>query len=144
MTIKDSIIQIWFDGLNAGDLESTVALFDPHEQVITNAANPMVIGPDAAATVLGEFFTRTTDRDFTVHAVAHGEHVSFAHWTAQLTFADGANVAGHTVNAFTTAIEGVDTFGFNDDGLLATVEILHQTTTVAIAAAANAKTGTTS
>lgn len=144
MTIKDSLIQSWFDGLNAGDLESTVALFDPHEQVITNAANPTVIGSDAATTVLTEFFTRTTDRAFNVLAVAHGEHVSFAHWTAQLTFADGATVAGYTVNAFTTAVEGVDTFDFNDDGLIVTVEILHQTTGVAIAAAANAKKGTTS
>ncbi|MEY2591514.1 MAG: SnoaL-like domain [Acidimicrobiaceae bacterium] len=144
MTTKDNVIQSWFDYLNAGDLESAVALFDPSEQVITNAANPAVMGPDAAATVLDEFFTRTVDRDFTVHTVAHGDHVSFAHWTAQLTFADGATVAGHTVNAFTAAIEGVDTFGFNKDGLLMTVEILHQTTTVAVAAAANAKKGTTS
>ena len=119
-------------------------MFDPHEQVITNAANPTVTGPDAATTVLHEFFTRTTARDFTVHSVAHGEHVSFAHWTAQLTFGDGATVAGHTVNAFATAIQGVDTFAFNADDLLTAVEILHQTSSVAIAAAAHAKKETTS
>lgn len=144
MNTKDYVIQSWFDHLKAGDLESTVALFDPKEQVISNAASPTVMGPDAAATVLNEFFTRTVARDFTVHTVAHGEHVSFAHWTAQLTFADGATVAGHTVNEFTEAIEGIDTFGFKPDGLLTTVEILHQTNTVAVAAAANAKKGTTS
>jgi limonene-1,2-epoxide hydrolase len=143
VTNKNTIIQNWFDGLNAGDLEPTIALFDPHEQTITNAANPTVAGPDAAADVLREFFTRTTERVFVVHTIAQGEQVSFAHWAAQLTFAERATVAGHTVNPFTAEIEGVDTFAFNPDGLLLTVEILHQTTTVALAAAANAKKGTT-
>lgn len=143
MTNKDTIIQNWFDGLNAGELEPTTALFDPYEQAITNAANPTVTGPAAAAEVLHEFFTRTTARDFLVHTMAHGEKVSFAHWTARLTFADGATVAGHTVAPFTAEIEGVDTFAFNSDGLLSTVEILHETTTVAVAAAANARKGTT-
>src|SRR5690606_29850103 len=123
----------------AGDLNSTVALFDPTGQTITNAANPTVTGPDAAADVLSEFFTRTTSRHFTVRTIAHGEHLSFAHWTGHFTFTDGATVAGHTVNSFSTAIEGVDTFAFNAGGLLTTVEILHETTTVGLSAAANEK-----
>lgn len=137
---RESQVRAWFDGLNAGDITTTADLFAANHS-IKNAANPTITGPDASHSVLVEFLERTTSRHFEIHTIAHGEHVTFAHWTGELTFRDGANVAGETVNPFTVRITGIDTFTFDEQNNFTDVQIIHQTTTVAAAAAAHAKNG---
>lgn len=134
-----AVVDAWFAGLNLGDIDKTAALFDPKHHSIKNAANPTIAGADAAQRLLEDFFDRTSGRRFHVHEVAYGERMAFAHWTATLTFADGAAVAGCVVEPFTVEIDGVDTFVFNAYGQIVELQILHQTTSVAIAAATHMK-----
>jgi hypothetical protein len=135
---RQHAIDTWFDGLNATQRDPIAALFAPHH-LIRNAANPPLEGPDAIDRLLGDFYERTTSRHFTLHATANSPTRSFARWTGELTFADGATVAGHTVEAFTITIDGIDIFEFDPSGLISTLDIVHQTTTVAVAAAAHAR-----
>lgn len=127
-------VDAWFAGLNLGDADMVKAHFAPVHR-IRNAANPPIEGPRAVDDLLQEFFVRTSQRDFTVHGVAHSTSRAFARWTADITFADGATVAGHVVDEFTTTFDGIDVFAFDEHGRIIAVDIIHQTTTVALAAA---------
>ena len=135
---KNIVIQSWFNALNQSDVGAGAAIFDPAGHTICNAQNPAVSGPHVAAVGLAEFFARTTYRTFTVHSVAHGEQVSFAWWTGELVFGAGV-VAGHDVDTFTVTYRGIEVFRFSDDLLITEMHIIHETTSVALAALANAR-----
>lgn len=135
---RQQVIDTWFDGLNTTQRDPIATLFAPHH-LIRNAANPPLEGPDAIDRLLGDFYERTTSRHFTVHGTAHSPTRSFARWTGELTFADGATIAGHTVEAFTINIDGIDIFEFGTTGHITTLDIVHQTTTVAVAATAHTR-----
>lgn len=134
-----NLITQWFEGLNEGRSDDVAALFSPVSHRIKNAAAPEQSGPTAAKEVLSEFLTRTSARTFAVKSIAHGMQLSFAWWIGELTFADGAVIAGHPVKPFTATVEGIDVFDFDENGRITSMDIVHQTTTVAIAAAANTK-----
>lgn len=142
MTTKTDAIHAWFDALNDGKHEAAVALFEPTSHRIKNAANPAIEGPDAADQLLQDFFARTTKRRFTLGTIAHGVGRSMATWTGTLTFAEGAVIGGMEVNAFTVTFSGIEVFTFNEANLFTNVEIIHETATVARAAAAHARAHT--
>ncbi|MER5382229.1 nuclear transport factor 2 family protein [Streptomyces sp. NPDC002688] len=128
----------WFELLNRGDSDGFVELF-AKSPYIKNAADPELSGPAAARTLVSDFFTRTSERTFVVHGTAVGKTHSFAWWTATLTFKAGGTVAGRILaEPFAVEIEGIDVFTFDQAGLIQTVHIIHQTTTVALAAAQHA------
>ncbi|MGW2539954.1 nuclear transport factor 2 family protein [Kitasatospora sp. NPDC001574] len=125
----------WFELLNRGDSDGVVGLF-AESPYIKNAASPALTGPTAARTLVNDFFTRTTGRTFLVHGTAVGSTHSFAWWTATLTFKAGSTVAGCLLaEPFSAELEGIDVFTFDRAGLIQTVFIIHQTTTVSLAAA---------
>ncbi|MEU9272665.1 nuclear transport factor 2 family protein [Streptomyces sp. NPDC048251] len=128
----------WFELLNHGDSDGIVDLF-AESPYIKNAASPELSGPVAARTLVNGFFARTTERSFLVHGTALGSTHSFAWWTATLTFKAGSTVAGRILaEPFSAEIEGIDVFAFDQAGLIQTVHIIHETTTVALAAAQHA------
>src|SRR5438094_169478 len=92
------LVHRWFDGLNRGDLPSLVALFSPAPR-IRNAANPPVEGPNAARSLLEEFFQRTCARQFDLIATAENGDQVFAAWKGELTFPPGTRIADVTLAA---------------------------------------------
>jgi SnoaL-like domain len=133
------LVARWFDGLNNSDLGGLLSLFSPSPK-IRNAANPPLEGPRAPQQLLTDFFERTTARRFSVVDMAEADRQVFAHWVGELTFAAGACVAGVRLAApVTVQLRGVERFHFNADDRIAELDIIHETTTVALAARAAAK-----
>lgn len=135
---RQLVMETWFSGLDAGERSPIEALF-ASTHTIRNAAAPPETGPRAIRALLEDFYERTSHRAFTVRGTASSSRRSFARWSARLTFATGAVVAGIEVETFAVDLVGLDVFTFDDDGLVSELDIIHQTTSVAIAAAANAR-----
>jgi hypothetical protein len=128
------LIERWFAGLNAGDINALIPLF-AEKPLILNAANPPLTGPEAARRLLEDFFSRTVARHFEVIDAAASDNDVFAAWTAVLTFRRGITIAGVTLPCdLEVPLRGAERFVLDADGRIAQVDIVHETTSVMLAA----------
>ena len=127
-----------FTGLNEGSLDLLLPLFSPTQR-IRNAANPPIEGPDASRQLLTEFFRRTTDRQFELVDAAVGDGQVFACWTGRLTFPEGLQIAEvKLTKPLTVTLRGVERFHLDAAGKISELDIIHETTTLVLAARAAA------
>lgn len=132
------LIERWFDGLNRSDLPALLALFSPLPK-IRNAANPPVEGPDAARTLLEEFFQRTCARRFELIDAAETDNQVFVAWKGELTFPSGTRIGDVTLAVpLTVPLRGADRFRIDRDGQIVELDIVHETSSILQAARAAA------
>lgn len=131
----EHLVNRWFDGLNRSDLADLLGIF-AETPWIQNAAHPPIEGPDAARTLLEDFFERTASRRFELIDMAeHGDEV-FAGWIATLVFRKGATVAGRVLrNDVSVEQRGADWFELDGSGRIKVLRIAHETTTTMLAVA---------
>ncbi|MGB0064868.1 MAG: nuclear transport factor 2 family protein [Terracidiphilus sp.] len=121
----------WFDGLNRGDLDGLLALFTD-SPTIKNAAFPPDHGEQAPRRLLESFFSRTSSRHFQMTGYAENGDVAFASWIGLLTFA--GQVGGTPfLGSLPVCLTGVEEFHFRDR-LIDHLDIVHETTTIAVQA----------
>lgn len=128
------LVQTWFDCLNRSDLDALLGLFGPNPR-IRNAANPPIEGPDAPRRLLEEFFGRTSARKLEVVDLAEGDGQVFACWSGELTFRPGIRIAEVTLpREIRVPLRGVERFRLDENGRITELDIVHETTSVVLAA----------
>lgn len=128
------LVQTWFDCLNRSDLEALLGLFAPAPR-IRNAANPVLQGPDAPRRLLEEFFDRTSARKFELIDLAEGNGQIFACWSGELTFRPGIRIAEVTLpREIRVPLHGAERFQLDGSGRITELDIVHETTSVVLAA----------
>ncbi|MEY2591515.1 MAG: hypothetical protein QOJ67_3499 [Acidimicrobiaceae bacterium] len=120
------------------ELDELLDLFDPDASV-RNAAVPFDDEPGAVERFARGFWDRTERRTFVLHDVAVTGKVVFARADATIRFRQGATFGPITaVDAFTITLPFALRFELNASGLIAHVDIFHETTTAARLAAGTA------
>ena len=134
---KLTTIAAYFEALNERDVEAAARAFHPRSHTVRNAAQPAISGPEAMAETVRGLFARTESVQFTVRSMCEDGDTVLADWQATFVFAEGAVLNGQRTHRFRVSIEGIDAFVFDADGFVVDCQIMHETATVARAAAAH-------
>lgn len=129
--IRD-LVRHYFAAETAGSVEGVTELFDSVQE-IHNAANPPLVGPDAARRFCEDFYARTSDRQFKVLGVASNENMVFAWWEGTITFRAGAAFGDvKAKRPFSVTLRGVCRFDVHTiNGKIRRLDVFHETTTAA-------------
>lgn len=128
MNARD-LVNEYFDAEERGDVEAVVALC-AENVIVRNAAQPPQRGKPGAREYVTSFRDRTSRRVFQVLAVAEGNGVVFAWWSAQLTFRAGVSFGPVTTRRpFDVELQGICRFRLNRNGKIEELDVFHETTT---------------
>jgi hypothetical protein len=117
-----------------GEVEALVHLFSPYA-VIINAANPVQFGPQGARNYIQAFKDRTHQRKFDIENISFYNDTIMVWWHAQIEFRSGV-AFGDIISkkAFKAPLKGVCRFRFNSNGEIEELDVVHETSSVAILA----------
>jgi hypothetical protein len=128
------LINRWFTGLNQTNLNDLLILFAKNP-IIKNAANSEISGEKAAQQLLEGFFSRTESRHFELLDAAETENEIFAFWIGEYVFRPGVQIADVVLEeSMTVKIKGVERFCINEEFRIVRCDIMHETTSIVIAA----------
>lgn len=128
------VVKRYFELEEQGDVEGVVDLCSP-TIVVVNAANPIQFGKEGVRQYVQTFKDRTTQRKFKVGTISIQNDNVMVWWEAKITFKAGIEFgAVKAMEEFDADLKGICRFRFTVDGLIAELDVFHETTSALILA----------